>query len=167
MYLPSLVFGMAMANAVIAQSPSLDSLLAGTPDLSTLTTLVTQQKGLLDTLEKATNITILAPSNEAFATFLASPDYAKYKNNSDAISALLKYHVLKGTYPASAFKSTPVFVHSLSEDKKFSNVTGGQVVEGVLKGNVVEIISGELAVSKVIKAVRLSFGSFVMECKSS
>lgn len=145
---------MAMAAAVMAQTPDIVTLLKSTPSLSQLLDLVSQQKGLVDTLAKAQDITILAPSNDAFSTFLNSPQAALYKQNPDALLELLKYHVLQTKVPASAFSSTPVFVPTLATDSAYTNVTGGQVVEGILNGTTVEIISGESQVSKVIKAVR-------------
>lgn len=156
MYIRSLVLGMAMATVAVAQkTPDIVSLLKSTPTLSTLLDLVSNQKGLVDTLAGASDITILAPTNDAIATFLKTTRGAAIAANPDALRETLKYHVLQGVYPASAFSSTPVFVPTLAQSSTFSNVTGGQVVEGVLKGSTVEIISGELQVSKVIKAVCL------------
>lgn len=153
MYIRSLVVGMAMATAVLAQTPDIISLLKSTPSLSTLLNLVSKQPGLADTLAKASDITILAPSNDAIAKFLQTTRGATIASNPDALLETLKYHVVKGVYPASAFSTTPVFVPTLAQSPAFSNVTGGQVVEGVLNGTTVEIISGESQVSKVTKAV--------------
>lgn len=67
----------------------------------------------------------------------------------------MTYHVLNGSYAASAFKTTPQFLPSLLTNTTYANVTGGQRVEGLLNGSSVEIFSGLLSKSTVVTAVRL------------
>jgi uncharacterized surface protein with fasciclin (FAS1) repeats len=111
---------------------------------------------LLATLGNATNITVLAPNNQAFATFLNSSAGAAAAGNPSAVEALLTYHVLNGTYPASAFTNTSQFIPTFLRNSTYANVTGGQSVEAVLSGNKVEIFSGLLQKSTVITAVGFS-----------
>ena len=137
-----------------AMNMSLQSVLGSTPDLSNLTSYVSLFPDILSTLSTAKNITILAPSNEAFAKFLTSPAGSAVTTNDTAtIQALLTYHVLNGTYPASMITDTPAFIHTLLNNKAYSNVTGGQVVEAVSMDDKVEIFSGLLANSTVTQAV--------------
>jgi transforming growth factor-beta-induced protein len=58
------------------------------------------------------------------------------------ITALLQYHVLNGSVPASAFTTSAQFIPTLLTNTSFSNVTGGQVVMGMLSGKTVEVFSG-------------------------
>ena len=118
------------AMAATASAQSLASVLGGAAQLSNLTTYL----GLYPTFENAlgsmTNITLLAPNNEAFAKALNSSTGAAIQANDTAtIQALFSYHVLQGTY--SNFSSMPDFVHTALNTTSYSNVTGGQVVEAV------------------------------------
>jgi transforming growth factor-beta-induced protein len=58
------------------------------------------------------------------------------------ITALLQYHVLNGSVPSSAFTTTSQFIPTLLTNTSFTNVTGGQVVMGLLSGKTVEVFSG-------------------------
>ena len=58
------------------------------------------------------------------------------------VTALLQYHVLSGTVPGSAFTTTAQFLPTLLTNTSFANVTGGQVVMGMISGKSVEIFSG-------------------------
>ncbi|KAL9609305.1 MAG: hypothetical protein Q9167_005923 [Letrouitia subvulpina] len=147
----------ALAASALAQmdmgNSSLTSVLSSAADLSNLTSFVSQFPQLLTTLSSATNITILAPSNEAFGKFLQSPAAsAVTANDSNAIQALLSYHVLNGTYPAAAVKETPAFIPTLLNNPAYANVTGGQVVEAIAQDDSVVFFSGLLSNSTVTKA---------------
>ena len=143
----------ALVAGAYAQSMNLTAALTSTPDLSNLTQYVSLFPELLSTLGSATNITILAPSNEAFAKFLSGPSASTITNNdTTAIQAILQYHVLNGTYPASAITDTPAFVPSLLNDPTYANVTGGQVVQAVRQSDSVVFYSGLLANSTVTTA---------------
>ncbi|KAL8833434.1 MAG: hypothetical protein Q9170_004277 [Blastenia crenularia] len=132
---------------------SLTDLLAGTSSLSTLAATVAGVPGLAETLGSATNITILAPSNDAFKTFMQSPAAAAVAaNDTSAIQALLSYHVLMGTYPASAVTGMPAFLPTMLNNTAYANVTGGQVVEAVKQGDGVLFYSGPLSNASVTMA---------------
>lgn len=111
---------------------NLTTLLQATPALSNLTSYLSNDLTLLATLGNATNITILAPSDAAFA---------KYNNGlaPERIDALLRYHVLNGSYladlAADPSANPSVFPHTLLQS---SNGTFDQVVEvGLVKGQAV------------------------------
>lgn len=142
----------ALAAAASAQTMNLTAALMGSPDLANLTTLVSANPQLLGSLSMAKNITILAPSNEAFAKIESS--LASSMTDAKAIQALLSYHVLNGTYSAAQIMEMPAFVPTMLMDKMYSNVTGGQVVEGIKVGDNVTFFSGLLANSTVTNAVR-------------
>ena len=143
----------ALVAGSSAQTMNLTAALESQSSLSTLTKLVSMFPPLLSTLAAAKNITILAPSNEAFSAIMDSPIIKQ--NNTGAIQALLMYHVLKGTYPASSLKSTPAFLPTLLDNSVCANVTGGQVVEAVTQGASVEFFSGLLQNSTVTTAVSI------------
>lgn len=135
------------------QTPNLTAALASSPDLSSLAGYVSSIPSLITSLASAQNITILAPSNEAFAKLNASGAAAAL-TAPGALEAALRYHVLNGTYPASAITDTPTFVPTLLQDPRFTNVTGGQAVEAVKQGDKVLFYSGLLSNATVSKAVR-------------
>ncbi|KAI9675426.1 MAG: hypothetical protein M1817_001330 [Caeruleum heppii] len=144
----------AMASSALAQDMmNLTAALSGTPELSNLTSYVQLFPELLTQLSAATNITILAPSNDAFTALLESPMGAAITaNDTGLIAAVLSYHVLNGTYPASAVMEDPAFIPTMLMDPMYSNVTGGQRVEAVKMGENVMFYSGLLMNSTVTTA---------------
>ncbi|KAJ1323866.1 transforming growth factor-beta-induced protein [Microdochium nivale] len=149
-----------MAGSVMAQG-DIVSLLKSQEDLSTLLELAALIEGLPELLSSSENITIFAPTNEAFAKVprdIPEGEAIEYKNNTIAIGALLANHVFKGTYPASAASDTPIFVQSLLDSsyidfrQPFSNFTGGQYNGIVRNGDDVCVLSGEFAISTVVQA---------------
>lgn len=153
---------------------SLVELVQSQPDLSTLLVALQAVPRFTERLAGASDVTILAPTNDAFAKVpqrsplgeaiaqagMATPDMPAPGPVRAGIRALLAYHVLKGSYPAFAAMKTPVFVPTL-QDSSFivdgmpiTNVTGGQNV-GIVMGDDggVNIVSGGLGMSKVVQAV--------------
>lgn len=97
----------ALAAGTSAQTMNLTAALMSSPDLTNLTTCVSLFPDLLTQLSMATNITILAPPNEAFAAFFnSSAGAALAINDTAAIEAVLMYYVLNGTHPAASIMST-------------------------------------------------------------
>ncbi|KAI9893336.1 MAG: hypothetical protein M1814_000466 [Vezdaea aestivalis] len=141
----------SLASAQSANVTGLTALLAATPQLSNLTTFVTQFPALAAQLSNATNITILAPSNAAFAKLLAGGG-ASALADTTLVQSLLSYHVLAGTYRAAAITNSSAFVPTLLTNPRYANVTGGQRVEVKKVGSTVEIISGLKSVSNVTTA---------------
>ncbi|KXT01321.1 hypothetical protein AC578_2703 [Pseudocercospora eumusae] len=145
-------------SAVVAQD--LVSVLKSQPDLSTLLAALEKIPDVTKTVAAACNITILAPTNDAFAC--VPPESAVGKalaaGDTEAITALISYHVLNGTYRSTDFKKTPTFVNSLLTPaltiggEAVTNVTKGQNVELILNGSNAEVISGRGKVSSVTKA---------------
>ncbi|WP_372347141.1 fasciclin domain-containing protein [Streptomyces sp. KL116D] len=62
------------------------------PDLSTLVTAV-KKAGLVDTLNNAENITVFAPTNDAFAK-IPKADLDKVLNDKAQLTKILTYHVV-------------------------------------------------------------------------
>lgn len=142
----------AFASAASAQMMNLTSALSSTPDLSNLTTYISLFPDIISSLSMAKNVTLLAPSNEAFAKAMNMSGGIS-ANDTGLISSVLMYHVLNGTYMANQIMETPMFIHTMLMNSTYSNVTGGQVVEAVSMNNTVMFYSGLLMNSTVTKAV--------------
>lgn len=148
----------ALAATASAQSMmDLNATLSGNSNLTSLTSYL-NLLGIESQLANMKNVTLLAPSNQAFATFMNSSMAASLKaNDTAAIQALLMYHVLNGTYNSSAIKTMPTFIPTMLSNKAYSNVTGGQRVEAMMMGQNVSFVSGLLTHSNVTQAVSLCF----------
>jgi transforming growth factor-beta-induced protein len=115
------------------------------------------QPALVAKLSAASGITILAPSNDAFSKFLATTGGMAAAKDPGMVAALLEYHVLNANLPSTSFTTTAQFVPTLLTNTTYTNVTGGQVVMGMLSGKTVEIMSGLKEMSKVTTAVCFAF----------
>ncbi|CAN9250848.1 unnamed protein product [Alternaria alternata] len=158
---PSQILSYATLAGMSVAQGDLGALLASQPDLSTLLELVGLVDGLADTLSAASNITIFAPTNDAFAAVprdVPEGQAIENKNDTIAIGALLANHVFKGVYPASVITDIPTFAQTLldssyvNEIQPFSNFTGGAYNELVKNGEDVCVISGEQTISTVTEA---------------
>ncbi|KAJ4301398.1 hypothetical protein N0V90_003490 [Kalmusia sp. IMI 367209] len=149
-----------MAGSCLAQG-DIAALLASQEDLSTLLELVSLVDGLADTLSSASNITIIAPTNKAFAEVprdVPEGEAIELRNDTIAIGALLANHVFKGVYPSNVITDIPTFAQTLLDDsyitarQPFSNFTGGAYNGLVKNGDDVCILSGEQTISTVTEA---------------
>ena len=123
-----------LSFAVLAATTSAQSLtqaLSRQPQLSNLTTYLNLFPRLVSELESLSNITLLAPNNQAFGALLGNN--SNIASNTGLIEALFSYHVLNGSY--ANFSSSPSFIHSVLMNTSYANVTGGQVVEAVGTSN--------------------------------
>ncbi|KAJ0160342.1 Fasciclin-like arabinogalactan protein [Colletotrichum tanaceti] len=157
---PSIWSFVLMAGSCVAQG-DLAALLASQDDLSTLLELVGLVDGLADTLSSASNITIVAPTNEAFANVprdIPEGQAIELRNDTIAIGALLANHVFRGVYPSSVITDVPTFAQTLLDDsyisarQPFSNFTGGAYNGLVRNGQDVCVLSGEQTISTVTQA---------------
>jgi uncharacterized surface protein with fasciclin (FAS1) repeats len=90
-----------MATAPVATAASAN------PVLSTLVTAV-KKAGLVDTLNSASNITVFAPDNAAFAKIPAAT-LAKVLADKAELTKILTYHVASGRYtPAQLASGSPI-----------------------------------------------------------
>jgi uncharacterized surface protein with fasciclin (FAS1) repeats len=116
----------ALASTACAQS--LTELLTNTTQLSNLTTYLGLFPELSQTLSQLSNVTILAPSDEAFMALMNTSAGMAAINDTNLVESLLTYHVLNGTY--ASFENT-TFVPTALMPGMYANVTGGQVVQAV------------------------------------
>ena len=95
----------ALFLGTTAQADNIVETLADRPEFSTLVTAVTEA-GLADALADADDITVFAPSNDAFAR-IPEDDLAALLADKDALTALLLYHVAPGATSYRNFDSGP------------------------------------------------------------
>lgn len=138
----------AFAATALAQGQSVATLLNSTSSLSSLANFITTQApDILTTLGSASNITILAPNNEAFSNL----DPKSLTGVSP--QALLTYHVIKGSFSAAQLTAAKTaFSPTLLTDPKYTNVSGGQVVETMPMDDSVAVYSGLFTHSMVVQA---------------
>lgn len=133
---------LALASIVSAQNPSLsDALGAQNSSLSTLNGLL-QSSSLGSMLDQLSNVTILAPNNDALSSLLNDSTAASALSDSGAVNALLSYHILNGTHYAADFTNMSMFIPTYLTNETYANITGGQRVEAVLADNNVTFFSG-------------------------
>lgn len=144
---------LALVSLVSAQDTrSLNETLANTPELSVLSSFIALNPALQRALGDARNVTILAPSNDAFAQFGETDTGRNAANDPRLVTALLQYHVLRGTYQADDITTTSAFVPSLLEEERFADVDGGQRVQAVKVNDDVVFYSGLLSNATVSTA---------------
>lgn len=142
--------GLRTAMAQNSSASLTDAINSANGSLSTLSTLLQGQTETLNQLGGASNITLLAPSNDALSDYLGNMSLTDI-DPSD-IAALLSYHVLNGTYMADNITDTAAFVPTLLTNEQYANVTGGQVVEAMKADDVVSFYSGLRKQSNVSQA---------------
>lgn len=150
MQLKQVAASLALAGTVSAQA--LTDVISQTPQLSTLGALLTQYPAVAQTLANASNITVLAPTNEAFSAFLTSAVNESIAADAGLVPAVLSYHVLSGTIKSTDIPTTPAFPKTLLTNATFTNVTGGQVVKAQAVDGGVTFTSGLLKTSNVSTA---------------
>ncbi len=105
-------------------------------------------------LSTTQNITIFAPSNNAFTKLLQrNPNAAQLMSNPNLLTGVLQYHVLQGKLVANDFANQPKFAATMLT-QPFANVTGGQKVELAKVNNTAMLFGGYKQGSVVIAPVR-------------
>jgi uncharacterized surface protein with fasciclin (FAS1) repeats len=114
---------LALAGQAFSQStPSLTQALNSSADLSMLNTVLGLVPQIAQVLGGAQNITILAPSNAAFAK-VDNATLSTLTANPDMLAALLQYHVLNGTVYGSQITNMSAFVPTLLTNTSYTNVS--------------------------------------------
>ncbi|KAK7715322.1 hypothetical protein SLS64_004021 [Diaporthe eres] len=145
----SQVLTSAIAAGVAAAEPLANVLAANNNTLSTLNSILAGMPQFTQALTMQSNVTILAPSNDAFEQALkAMPNLT---NDMNMVTALLQYHIIVGAMMSTAFTETPQFV-STYMGMPFAMVTGNQKLELVKMDNMAMIFSGFKQMSTVTKA---------------
>jgi uncharacterized surface protein with fasciclin (FAS1) repeats len=119
-----------MATAPVATAASAN------PVLSTLVAAV-KKAGLVDTLNSASNITVFAPDNAAFAKIPTATLNSVLANKAE-LTKILTYHVVSGRYtPAQLAAGTPL------------KTLEGAMVTPALMGSTYEINSADVVCGNV------------------
>ncbi|KAL8805359.1 MAG: hypothetical protein Q9223_005260 [Gallowayella weberi] len=143
--LPLIAF-LSLATTAWAQNGTKDltQLLQSNPNLTQFTTLLTSYGDIYANLSFQSDVTILAPNNDAFNKIpYSSLGPAFEANQSQIVRSVLQYHILTGRHPAAGYNSSFSFDKSWLQHTNYTNVTGGQVVGGVQQaGNVNIFTSG-------------------------
>jgi uncharacterized surface protein with fasciclin (FAS1) repeats len=114
---------LALAGQAFAQNtPTLAQALNSSSNLSQLSGVLGLVPNIAQSLGSAQNITILAPSNAAFAK-IDNATLAALAANPDMLSALLQYHVLNGTVYGSQVTNMSAFVPTLLTNPQYTNVS--------------------------------------------
>lgn len=151
----------SLAARALAQNESrtLTELLNDQKNLTDFTTLLTQQYGdLYANLSYQKEVTLLAPSNAAFAKIPYQTLHSAFENNrSDIIRSVLEYHIVPGIHRADSYNGSFTFTPTWMSNSSYTNVTGGQAVGGVQQaGNVNVFTSGLGSRSTLAEAVSQS-----------
>jgi hypothetical protein len=113
---------------------NITSVLASNGELSSLNDQVKKLPHFNVYLDGLTQITFLAPSNDALATFFSSTMGQAASQDAKLLEAILTYHVQNGTWyqPANSPGSgSPHFIRTALCSPQYTNVTKGQFVEGI------------------------------------
>jgi transforming growth factor-beta-induced protein len=119
--------------------PSFRDVLSSHKNLSTLKNVLSDSHpsllSLIAAQPSSNPITVLAPSNEAFAktTYYPILGPAFDHGDVDAIQNILSYHVIAGYHPSTSLLPQFQYFPTWLSNGTFSNVTGGQRVGGVMQ----------------------------------
>lgn len=133
--------GLFAVHLLISNAEYLPGLNTQLPQLSTFFTLLIGTDNLYNLVAPG-GVTILAPTNDAFSAL------ALNTTNKEEVGALLRYHILRGIHSSDSIDSSVSFLPTLLQDEEYTNVTGGQVVEG--RGGNGELVSAVFGKSKII-----------------
>jgi uncharacterized surface protein with fasciclin (FAS1) repeats len=122
---------LALVGQAFAQLPSLQQALNSSDNLSQLRTVLGLNPQLVETLSNARNITILAPSNAAFAK-IENATLSALAANTDMLTALLQYHVINSTLYGAQVTNTSMFVPTMLTNTMYSNVSNINLVNSSL-----------------------------------
>ena len=150
MRIPSALTVRACVLCPVVLGRSLSSAVASHPSLSILHSLLVQFD-LVDTFDSFSNITLIAPTDDAYLA-LADWGFNVSEVPPFVARALLTYHVLNGVHPAGSIAAargpeSAQIVHSLLQPPVLTNVSRGAIVKLYGAGD------GDLAVESGLQAV--------------
>ncbi|KAI0490240.1 FAS1 domain-containing protein [Xylaria cf. heliscus] len=145
---------LTLASNVRAQHASslTDTLGSQNSSLSILNSLLQQYPQFLQSVGNASNVTFLAPNNDALNAAMNGPAPAD-------LQSLFSYHILNGTYYPSRSRNTQ-FIPTWLTNTSYTNETGGQRVEWLSDNNNVTLISAlRQNVSAVANSINFTGGT--------
>ena len=102
---------------------------------------------------------MLVPNDQAFDKWEA--DNAGLAADGNYTKALMEYHFLQESLATGDFAENSFFPHSLLSDRRYANVTGGQVVELTARDGMPAAVSGVQAVCHITSGDILYEGGLV------
>ncbi|KAL8723305.1 MAG: hypothetical protein Q9225_000357 [Loekoesia sp. 1 TL-2023] len=134
----------SFGSVAFAQQDTKDltQLLQSNKNLSEFTTLLTSYGDIYANLSFQSDVTILAPDNDAFNKIPYSTLGPAFEaNQSQIVRSVLQYHVLPGLHPSTSYNGTFSFDKTWLQNTSYTNVTGGQMVGGVQQSGPVNIFT--------------------------
>ncbi|KAL8786073.1 MAG: hypothetical protein Q9213_002997 [Squamulea squamosa] len=155
-----LVACLSFNTTTLAQDEPKDltQLLQSNKNLSEFTTLLTSYGDIYANLSFQSDVTILAPNNDAFNKIpYSSLGPAFEANQSQVVRSILQYHILPGLHPASRYNGSFSFDKTWLQNSTYTNVTGGQVVGGVQQAGNVNVYTSGLGTRSTLVTPDLRF----------
>jgi uncharacterized surface protein with fasciclin (FAS1) repeats len=103
--------------------------------------------------------TVLAPNDDSLNPYIANN--SGITTNTDAVRALIEYHIANDTHPSPVFGTAPLFPATLLNNPLYANVTGGQRVEMMLENGAPTVLSGLKAPSHLLQPDILFQGGLI------
>ncbi|KAG0646823.1 hypothetical protein D0Z07_6170 [Hyphodiscus hymeniophilus] len=129
------------------------------PQLSTFQSYIDASPNFTSLLSNANNFTLLAPTNDAFATFTSQNGNLL---NSTLLEATLQYSLLNGSFPTLSFTNASQFAATNLNNATYSNVTGGQRIELVLGSDgAPQVLTGNRSISTSTTTDIISAGGII------
>ncbi|KAL8766167.1 MAG: hypothetical protein Q9209_006972 [Squamulea sp. 1 TL-2023] len=155
-----LIACLSLTISTLAQDEPKDltQVLQSNKNLSEFTTLLTSYGDIYANLSFQSDVTILAPNNDAFNKIpYSSLGPAFEANQSQIVRSILQYHILPGLHPASRYNGSFSFDKTWLQNTSYTNVTGGQVVGGVQQAGNVNVYTSGLGTRSTLITPDLRF----------
>ncbi|KAL9009917.1 MAG: hypothetical protein Q9173_005095, partial [Seirophora scorigena] len=156
-------FSTAFVALAQQNSRDLTQLLQSNKNLSEFTTLLTSYGDIYANLSFQSQVTILAPNNDAFNKIpytILGPAFEA--NQSQIVRSVLQYHILPGLHPSASYNGTFSFDKTWMQDTSYTNVTGGQVVGGVEQAGDVNIFTSGMGTRSTLITANLRFAGGIV-----
>ncbi|OAP60132.1 hypothetical protein AYL99_05134 [Fonsecaea erecta] len=148
---------------VTAQSGGIIETLSGADELSDLVAYLDSFPDLTVWLQGLSDVTFLAPNNDAFAALADSSTIPSIPLDEADAEALMSYHVLNGTYYHFRSDEYQLVTTALSASQ-YANVSGGQIVaaKGSPWSDAITFTSGNLQTSEADGTVLTFTGGIII-----
>ena len=117
--------------------------------------ILTTYPSIANELGNATNITLLAPDNNAINALLADISTSALLSDEGYLRALLLYHTLNGTYRTGDFSDHDRFIPTYLTNQSYTSLVGGQRLQAQRNDNNVTFTSYEKLNASVVSSVCL------------
>ncbi|KAL8902909.1 MAG: hypothetical protein Q9207_004298 [Kuettlingeria erythrocarpa] len=164
-HLASFLTCLLIACVAFAQQGTKDltQLLQSNKNLSEFTTLLTSYGDIYANLSFQSEVTILAPNNDAFNKIPYSALGPAFEaNQSQIVRSVLQYHILPGLHDASSYNGSFRFDKTFLQNSSYTNVTGAQVVGGVMQAGGVNVYTSGLGSRTTLVTAGLKFAGGIV-----